>query len=232
MDVSVPSLCQGCRKFYSGEFTKLERFADKWMCPSCIEVEKKKLQAPAISPEQHRSKRNGNYLEFALQHKAAFTAGSAALILLAGVLIDARIPILAAFAAVGVWIVRKAIQGSRQQETANNVEAKITACVACGETVSLNAKSCPHCGQLKPASKTSSKAIGKHLLLAFLLLMLFSFLVSMFGSNRTPSITAEEVVSRCGKEMGLDPNSSTPITMSQIRDLDACVNRYGFKTKQ
>lgn len=116
MDDLVPSVCQGCRKIYSGGFTKLEQFAGKWMCPSCIDIEKKKLQAPTTFPGQHGSKRDGNYIEFALQHKAAFAAGSAAVLLLAGVLINPRIPILAALAAIGFWIVRESIQGSRQKE--------------------------------------------------------------------------------------------------------------------
>ena len=173
MDVSAPSVCQECKNIYFGGFTNLELFAGRWMCPSCIEIEKNKSQVAKNAT--------------------------------------------------------KAAQGaeSRTQKIVKTVEAKITACVACGGTVSISAKSCPHCGQSKPAPKASSKVTGKHLLLAFLFLML----VSMFWP-KTASISAEEVVSRCTMKMGINPNSSTPITMSQIRALDECVNSFGFKTKQ
>lgn len=54
MDDSVPWVCQGCKKIYSGGFTKLEQFAGKWMCPSCIDIEKKKAQAAEDTAKRKR----------------------------------------------------------------------------------------------------------------------------------------------------------------------------------
>jgi len=46
-----------------------------------------------------------------------------------------------------------------------------------------------------------------------------------------PSLTADEVVQMCAKEIGMNPQSSTPVSMQDIRAMDTCVNKYGFKTK-
>lgn len=51
-------------------------------------------------------------------------------------------------------------------------------------------------------------------------------------SNDQRAMSADEVTKLCAKEAGLDINSSTAVTMQDIRTIDACVNRYGFKTKQ
>lgn len=104
----------------------------------------------------------------------------------------------------------------------------VTTCPACGGTVAYGAKTCPHCGKAKPAPKPPTKVTKTHLVLAALLL------VGMFAiqSNEKRGPTADQVVKLCAKEAGLNVNSSTPITMQDIRTIDACVNRYGFKTKQ
>jgi hypothetical protein len=106
-------------------------------------------------------------------------------------------------------------------------EAKVTSCPACGGTVAYGAKTCPHCGKAKPAPKPPTKVTKTHLVLAAL------FLVAMIGSqmNKPASMTADEVTKICAREAGLDVNSSRPVTMQDIRVIDACVNRYGFKTK-
>ena len=110
---------------------------------------------------------------------------------------------------------------------APTAEAKVTSCPACRGTVAYGAKTCPHCGKAKPAPKPPTKVTKTHLVLAAL------FLAVMIGSqvNKPPQMTADEVTKICAKEAGLDANSSRPMTMQDIRIIDACVNRYGFKTK-
>lgn len=103
----------------------------------------------------------------------------------------------------------------------------VTTCPACGGVVAYGAKTCPHCGKAKPAPKPPTKVSKTHLALAAL------FLGAMFLSlsNNRPGMTAEQVTKLCSKEAGFDPDSSRSMTMKDIRIIDACVNRYGFKTK-
>jgi predicted nucleic acid-binding Zn-ribbon protein len=110
---------------------------------------------------------------------------------------------------------------------AQNAEAFITTCPACGGTVAYGAKICPHCGKEKPAPKPTAKVTKTHLVLALLLLIA----VIASQTNQRPAMTAEEVTRICAKEAGLDVNSSRPVTMQDIGTIDACVNRHGFKTK-
>ena len=93
--------------------------------------------------------------------------------------------------------------------------------------MAYGAKTCPHCGKAKPAPKAPTKVTKTHFVLAAL------FLIAMIASqsNKAPSMTADEVTRICAKEAGLDITSSRPMTMQDIRMIDACVNRYGFKTK-
>ena len=107
------------------------------------------------------------------------------------------------------------------------VDSSVTACPACGGTVAYGAKTCPHCGKAKPAPRPPTKVTKTHLVLAALLL------VAIIGSqmNQPPPMTAEEVTRICSKEAGLDVNSSRSVTMQDLRTIDACVNRFGFKTK-
>ena len=44
---TTPSTCQSCRKFFSGDFTKLELVFGKYLCPACVVLEKKSLSAQA-----------------------------------------------------------------------------------------------------------------------------------------------------------------------------------------
>jgi len=93
--------------------------------------------------------------------------------------------------------------------------------------VAYGAKTCPHCGKAKPAPKPPTKVTKTHVILAVL------FLVAMIASqvDKPAPLTAEEVTKLCAKEAGLDVNSSRSVTMQDLRIIDACVNRYGFKTK-
>ena len=103
----------------------------------------------------------------------------------------------------------------------------VTTCPACGGTVAYGAKTCPHCGKAKPAPKPPTKVTRTHLVLAAL------FVVAMIASqsNRSPELTGEEVAKICAKEAGLDVNSSRAMTVQDLRVIDSCVNRYGYKTK-
>ena len=105
--------------------------------------------------------------------------------------------------------------------------AAVTSCPACGGTVAYGTKTCPHCGKAKPAPKPPTRVTKTHLVLASLLLLAF------IGSqmNQAPPLTAAEVTKICSKEAGLDVNSARPVTMQDLRVIDACINRYGFKTK-
>lgn len=109
---------------------------------------------------------------------------------------------------------------------APTAEAKVTSCPACGGTVAYGAKTCPHCGTAKPAPKPPTKVTKTHLVLAAL------FLIAMIGIqvNKPAPMTADEVTKICAKEAGLDVNSSRPMTMQDLRIIDACVKRFGFKT--
>ena len=110
---------------------------------------------------------------------------------------------------------------------ATATESAVTTCPACGGTVAYGAKICPHCGKAKPAPKPPTKVTKTHLVLAAL------FLVAMIAvqSNRPPELTAEDVTKICAKEAGLDVTSTRAMTMQDLRIIDSCINRYGYKTK-
>ena len=105
--------------------------------------------------------------------------------------------------------------------------SSVTTCPACGGTVAYGAKTCPHCGKSKPAPKPPTKVTKTHVVLAVLLLI--AIIASQ--SNDQRGLTADEVTKLCAKEAGLDVNSTRAVTMQDLRIIDACVNRYGFKTK-
>lgn len=63
----------------------------------------------------------------------------------------------------------------------------LTACRTCSHQISPKAKSCPNCGERKPAKKAPSKIL-KYALLGFLGLMVFNVLVETI--TRTPSATS------------------------------------------
>ena len=44
---TTPSTCQSCRKFFSGDFTKLELVSGKYLCPACIALAKESLSTQA-----------------------------------------------------------------------------------------------------------------------------------------------------------------------------------------
>lgn len=109
-----------------------------------------------------------------------------------------------------------------------------TNCPACGGLVAYGARSCPHCGKDKPAPKPPApptKVTKKHLLIAGGCIALF-MLVAGNQPDRPAPLTAQEVVNLCAKEIGIDPHSSTPLTMQNLRDIEACASRYGYKPKQ
>ena len=93
--------------------------------------------------------------------------------------------------------------------------------------MAYGAKTCPHCGKSKPAPKPPTKVTKTHVVLAVLLLI--AIIASQ--SNDQRGLTADEVTKLCAKEAGLDVNSTRAVTMQDLRIIDACVNRYGFKTK-
>lgn len=103
----------------------------------------------------------------------------------------------------------------------------VTTCPACGGTVAYGAKTCPHCGKSKPAPTPPTKVTKTHLILAALLLV--AIIASQ--SNEQRGLTADEVTKLCAKEANLDVNSTRAVTMQDLRIIDACVNRYGYKTK-
>lgn len=118
-------------------------------------------------------------------------------------------------------------QSKSPESQPEKIEATVTSCPACGGTVAYGAKTCPHCGKSKPAPKPPTKVTKTHLVLALLLLL------AIIGSqlNQAPPLTADEVTKICAREAGLEVNSSRAVTMQDLRTIDACVNRYGFKTK-
>lgn len=108
--------------------------------------------------------------------------------------------------------------------------AKTTTCPTCGGLVAYGAKTCPHCGQSKPAPeppRPPTKVTKTHLVLAALLLIA----IFMTIGNQPEPLTGEQVTRICAREIGVDPNSSRVLTMQDLRAIDACINRYGFKTK-
>jgi uncharacterized protein (UPF0212 family) len=100
-------------------------------------------------------------------------------------------------------------------------------CRTCAGLVAVGAKTCPHCGQAKPAPKPPTRVTGTHLLIAAGVLGLFL----AGAANQTKPLTAQEVVQLCAREIGIDQNSNRPMTMQDIRAIDLCVNKYGLKTK-
>lgn len=105
-----------------------------------------------------------------------------------------------------------------------------TNCPACGGLVAYGAKSCPHCGKSKPAPsppRPPTKVTKTHLALAALLLIA----ILMSVGNQPEPLTGDQVARICATEVGIDPNSSRALTMQDLRAIDACINRYGFKTK-
>ncbi len=108
--------------------------------------------------------------------------------------------------------------------------AKTTNCPACGGLVAYGAKTCPHCGKSKPAPeppRPPTKVTKTHLVLAALLLLA----ISMSIGNQPEPLTGDQVARICAREIGVDPNSSRALTMQDLRAMDACISRYGFKTK-
>jgi hypothetical protein len=101
-------------------------------------------------------------------------------------------------------------------------------CPACGGVVAIGAKTCPHCGKSKPAPKPPTKATWKHVLIAFSVVAFFIFI----GGQESPQLTAAQVTDICAREAGMDPRSTRPVTMQDIRALDACLKRYGFDTSK
>lgn len=130
---------------------------------------------------------------------------------------------------------------TRQQEAAQKAEKKspvdrkksvspslkTAPCRTCGGLVAIGAKVCPHCGQAKPATKPPTQVTKTHVFIALILVALFF----VANTNQSGSLTAKDGVQICVRETGIDPNSSRAVTMQDIRALDACLNKYGFKTK-
>jgi predicted RNA-binding Zn-ribbon protein involved in translation (DUF1610 family) len=107
----------------------------------------------------------------------------------------------------------------------------LTACTACGGTVSYAAKACPHCGQPSPVPKQAprppTQVTKKHFAIAAMVLVLF--FISL--ANQRDPMSAQEAARYCAKEAGLDPDSGQSVSMQHLRAIDACLNRLGFKTK-
>lgn len=96
--------------------------------------------------------------------------------------------------------------------------------------MAYGAKTCPHCGKSKPAPappRPPTKVTKTHLVLVALLLIA-TFMSIM---NQPEPLTGEQVARICAREIGVDPNSSRALSMQDLRAIDACVNRHGFKTK-
>jgi pyruvate/2-oxoglutarate dehydrogenase complex dihydrolipoamide acyltransferase (E2) component len=110
-------------------------------------------------------------------------------------------------------------------------QARLSACTACGGTVSLAALACPHCGHPRPAPRPAAKAPTlvrkKHLAIAggVLLLMFVGI------ANQRPAMSGQEAARQCAREAGLDPDSGQSVSMEHLRSIDACLTRLGFKTK-
>lgn len=104
---------------------------------------------------------------------------------------------------------------------------KTALCRTCGGLVAIGAKVCPHCGQAKPAPKPPTQVTKTHLFIALILVALFF----IANSNQSGSLTVEDGIQKCARETGIDPTSSRAMTMHDIRALDACLKKYGFKTK-
>lgn len=185
MDDSVPSVCQGCRKIYSGGFTKLEQFAGKWMCPSCIDIERKKAQAAEETAKRKRD---------AEQQRAAAAA----------------------------------IAPTPSKPTAP-AAPKVAACKTCGGVVAIGAKTCPHCGQSKPAPKPPTQVTKKHLIVAGLIVVFF-FVVT---SNQKSSLTVlspemserENKIAQYGEEALLFARK----LKAGMREPESLVVEYAYK---
>jgi hypothetical protein len=119
----------------------------------------------------------------------------------------------------------QAVQASKP---APQVQAATTNCPACGGLVAYGAKNCPHCGKSKPAPNPPTRYSAKHFLLAVVIVVV---LVVIGNSNPTPKLTVSEVVNICAKEIGIEPGSNRVMSMRDIKLIDDCINRYGFKTK-
>ena len=135
-----------------------------------------------------------------------------------------------------VWMVLQLIKKSNQKNgnssyaESNSENLKITACRTCGETVAVTAKVCPHCGESKPAPKIKkppTQVTEKHLIIAVIVFIIIIIAVM----NPEKPITAEEVIARCARELGIDQESGSPISIGDIYALDGCLNKYGINTK-
>ena len=126
---------------------------------------------------------------------------------------------------------RSLVSAVPTKKLATGAETKngtIANCPTCAGTVAFGAKTCPHCGMAKPAPKPPTQVTKTHLLIAG------SIVLGIFATQSNPPrrLGAEEVTKLCAGEAGLDVNSTRPVTMQDLRIIDACVNRYGYKTKQ
>lgn len=124
--------------------------------------------------------------------------------------------------------VQKAEQkASIEKQKSVSSSLKTASCRTCGSLVAIGSKVCPHCGQAKPAPKPPKQATKTHFFIALIIIALF-FIANF---NQSVSFTAADGIKKCSGEIGINPNSSRSITMNEIRALDTCLNKYGFKTK-
>lgn len=106
----------------------------------------------------------------------------------------------------------------------------LSTCPACGGVVAVGAKTCPHCGKSKPTPKPPTKVTRKHLLIAGGVLVLF--MIGIAQQEPAKPVDGHEIARRCAREIGMDPTSSQPVSMQDIRALDACLKRHGIDTSK
>ena len=140
--------------------------------------------------------------------------------------------VLGIFGWVAVKITEKLSSFKKNSSDENELPEtpKITACRTCGQTVAFTAKTCPHCGESKPApqiKKSPTQVTKKHLIVAGIV----CFLILLIASNPEKPVTGEEVLARCTRELGMNINSSAPVSMHDIYAIDKCLNKYGINTK-
>jgi hypothetical protein len=109
---------------------------------------------------------------------------------------------------------------------------KVTECPTCRGMVAYGIKSCPHCGMSKPAPKPPTTVTGKHLLIAAGVLAFILMSAANNDSNRRQALSSDDAVMLCAKEIGISANSSQTMSMQDLRSIDSCLNRHGFRTKR
>ena len=108
-------------------------------CPGCGIVYAKYKQNSELTPELRKVQRSSGVFAKILQTKvgrfAAWTLGGITALLVVGKIFGEQVAILAVLALLAIWVIRKAMEGSRQQEQQRKAafdQQPYQHCMTCG----------------------------------------------------------------------------------------------------